>query len=121
MDEIPDDLLNEMHREMDKEASRQKWKAFRNAIAGRCSDCQERSHSRLSGFLHAIKAMICILLGWKWKSKDNGNDWYRADKTEVLMFDYRTLYAGWEANFLTVGYGWRNWWYSIDSDGDWNM
>ena len=120
--EIPDHVLAEIHREWDMEERADKRRAFCLALSGRCKDCQDYSHGAVSGILHSIKAMLCIMLGWKWKAKtDFGLDWYRAEKTEVLMFDYQTLYAGWDAKFLSVGYGWKNWWYSIDSDGDWNM
>jgi len=74
----------------------------------------------IANILYSIKYLLCIFLELNPKEK-HGKD-YELDLVEVANIEYNTLYAGWESTDAYAGRGlFKNWFYQINSDGDWNM
>jgi hypothetical protein len=125
-DEWPDDF-EAVFTEEDARECYEEEMAFRDAMV------RENIHrARLQRFAHEsnytlteweksfyiIKLYICYWLGWGWQ-KHHGE--YPDDLCAVLVHHTKT-YAGWEEHAITVGYGiFRNWFYDLKRDSEWNM
>lgn len=109
--------LIEMDWELDQEYRQRKWNGFRRAFIHRCKIEQNWSLHRAARWFYTVKALMCLLLD---RREPAGLQY--PDKIEVAEIDFHWLYAGWSQDILSVGHGvFRQWWYSLDHDYDWNM
>lgn len=94
-------------------------KAFFAAAKQRCSPERDWQLSTIEKWFYTLKCLVCIWLGW---SEPFNSSAGRGDRIEVGNYHYARLYAGWEASWVSVGKGvFRQWWYALESDGDWWM
>lgn len=92
--------------------------ATKAAIRNRCKGCDDYGElSRLQRWFYTTKCLTCVWLGWKMP----GNLQYPSRIT-VAQHHYAKLYAGWESRAIVVGHGiFSQWWFDLESDGDWWM
>lgn len=94
------------------------WTGFRRAFVDRCKIDGNWSLRRAWRWFYTLKAVLCVLL--RREGRPAGERY--PEHVEVSQVFLNKLYAGWEGCWLVVGYGvFRNWWFDVDSDGEWNM
>ena len=90
------------------------WMAFRKCFRQRCKGLDGVS-GRVARWFYSLKCFACLLI-----DRTATESYY--DHVEVATLYSNQLYAGWEAGWVQVGHGvFRNWFYEIVEDGDWNM
>lgn len=113
-----EDIEEEIRKEYRAQRRHELWTGVKRAFVDRCKYDQEWRLNRFERFFYTFKCLACVLFRRDWKQK-YGN---YPDYVEVSTIYARTLYAGWEACWLTVGHGiFKNWFYMVETDGDWCM
>lgn len=87
--------------------------------------CKPEDDYRLNWFSrqvwYPIKLLICIWLQLHPQEEKHGK-WYCREGIDVATLHYSPTYAGWECDWVEVGRGvFRNWWFQIEHDSEWNM
>jgi hypothetical protein len=111
------DYYQNLHyKEHAKHLRHLKLKSLKEAFRYPCKDSLENIFER---YFYLFKLLICsTLLFWRRRPEP----YYKHGTIEVVTLHYAKLYAGWEATFWSVGYGyWKGWFASIETDGDWYM
>lgn len=94
-------------------------KGLTAVLAQRCDEEFGNSPDQLAlRVAYTVKAVLCLAFlreGWH---PSLGDYQY----ITAASFDYMPTYAGWEAQFVHVAEPWwKNFYYTIEQDGDWNM
>lgn len=94
-------------------------KAVKAAIVQRCKPEGDLQLGRLERWFYTLKCLLCVLFC---RERDYGKTAGYPEKVEVGQYHFARLYAGWESEWISVGYGvFSQWWYELDRDGDWWM
>ncbi len=88
------------------------------SVKQRCKQDSNWSFGRCWRWFYTLKILFCVMIG---RTRPEGTESY-PDVVEVGHHYFAYTYAGWEAAWIAVGYGfWSGWWYEIQRDSDWNM
>jgi hypothetical protein len=88
------------------------------SLKHRCKDDENFTLTRLERWFYIAKAWYCALVGRGWTEKHG----QYPDEVEVSTLYSVKTYGGWEAAWFIVGHGlFRNWYVSINRDGDTNL
>jgi len=115
--------LNEEAAAADREAYEDQLRlGIKMAFSGGCKDDQ---NYRLNWFAarvwYPLKLILCICFRLHPNERRHGKHCDH-DNVCVVTIHSAQLYAGWEATYLEVGHGiFRNWYFSLEKDGDWWM
>ena len=109
----------ELRKSLNKAHRQELRAAFFAAIRDRCKTDENVKLHRIARWFYTAKCLACVLLGW---SRNHEKTPSYPDAIEVGQHHYARLYAGWEARWIEVGQGLLSqWWYELNSDGEWNM
>lgn len=114
----PDELA-EMHAEEAELEQQQEWQGLQLSLVERCKkESNYTDLTRLQRWGYVLKLFICFALKRHWKPC-YGN---YPDVVMTALIYHRPTYAGWEEEWIEVGHGlWKNWFYQLNRDSEWNM
>lgn len=115
--QMQEDCWNEQSKQDRRLVRRGMWLAFVDA----CTDDDDKPNWFARHVWYPVKLNLCVILRLRPSEKRHGKSFQR-DNVHVVTVHYAKLYAGWESDWLDVGRGvFRNWFYKLEHDGDWNM
>jgi len=117
-DSITEEDARIMREAYDEEYRQNLWKGFKRAFIDRCKRDDNWDLTRFERWFYTAKSIFCVIFRLIQKEKHGKYP----DHVEVSTIYCNQLYAGWEGCWLQVGHGiFSNWFFSVETDGDWNM
>lgn len=111
-------FLKELRQDEDDCHREQLRLGIKAAFQQRGSKNPERAIGFVEGWWLLSKLLICVALRLNRKPEYH---WRTHDAVEIGLIDSRSVYGGWEAEWIEVGEGvFGGWWYSVEHDGETN-